>query len=50
MYLIVGLCFTFAASNDLIISPKYNKLKEKHKQYAYQDEYIEMNGDKDGTE
>ena len=39
MYTIVGTCFTFAATNDLWISPKYKKLKEKYKQFKNQDEY-----------
>lgn len=43
MYLIVGTCFTFALTNDLIISPKYEKLKNKYQQYLNQDEYEELN-------
>lgn len=50
MYIIVSTCFAFAATNDLFISPKYNKLKEKYKQFKNQDEYIQMNGEmKDGA-
>ena len=45
MYTIVGTCFTFAATNDLWISPKYKKLKEKYKQFKNQDEYLAMNGE-----
>ena len=45
MYAIVGTCFAFAATNDLWISPKYNKLKDKYKQFKNQDEYIAMNGE-----
>ena len=48
MYIVVGACFTFAAVNDLIITPKYNKLKEKYKQFMNQDEYIALNGDNNG--
>lgn len=43
MYLIVGSCFTFAFTNDLIIAPKYNKLKTKYEQYKNQDEYMRRN-------
>ena len=43
MYLIVSICFLFAATNDLIICPKYNKIKEKYKQYVNQDEYEALN-------
>ena len=43
MYIIVGTCFAFAATNDLIISPKYNKLKAKYQQFKNQDEYLAMN-------
>lgn len=43
MYLIVGTCFTFAFTNDIIISPKYLKLKDKYQQYLNQDEYEERN-------
>lgn len=43
MYTIVGTCFVFAFTNDLIIYPKYSKLKEKYKHYVTQDEYEEMN-------
>lgn len=43
MYLIVGVCFIFSATNDLLIGPKYNKLKEKYTQYKNQDEYEELN-------
>lgn len=50
MYAIVSSCFAFAASNDLFIAPKYNKLKERYKQFKNQDEYIAMNEVKqDGT-
>lgn len=42
-YVIVGICFVFAASNDLWIAPKYNKLKNKYEQYVQQDEYEERN-------
>lgn len=45
MYTIVGTCFAFAATNDLFISPKYKKLKEKYVQFKNQDEYIAMNGE-----
>ena len=45
MYIIIITCFVFAATNDLFITPKYNKLKEKYKQFKNQDEYIELNGD-----
>lgn len=49
MYIIVSACFALAATNDLFISPKYHKLKEKYKQFKNQDEYIALNGDvKDG--
>ena len=48
MYIIVGTCFLFAASNDIIIAPKYKKYKEKYKQYANQDEYGAINGGVDG--
>lgn len=49
MYAIVGACFAFAASNDLMISPKYNKLKAKYQQFKNQDEYLAMNEEnKDG--
>lgn len=44
MYAIVGSCFAFAAANDLFISPKYNKLKEKYRQFKNQDEYEAENG------
>lgn len=43
MYLIVGSCFTFAFTNDLIIAPKYNSLKNKYEQYKNQDEYMRRN-------
>lgn len=43
MYLIVGTCFTFAFTNDLIINPKYTKLKNKYEQYKNQDEYNNRN-------
>lgn len=43
-YLIVGTCFAFAATNDLIIAPKYAKLKDRYKQYLNQDEYERLNG------
>ena len=50
MYIIVGACFTFAATNDLFIAPKYTRLKEKYKQFRNQDEYIAMNEvTEDGT-
>ena len=50
MYIIVSTCFLFAATNDLFITPKYNKLKEKYKQFKNQDEYIQLNGEmKDGV-
>lgn len=45
MYAIVGTCFTFAATNDLWISPKYKALKEKYKQFKNQDEYLALNGE-----
>ena len=48
MYIIVGTCFLFAATNDLIITPKYKKLKEKYKQFVNQDEYIAQNEVEDG--
>lgn len=48
MYIIVGTCFAFAATNDLFITPKYSKLKEKYRQFLNQDEYIAMNGDNNG--
>ena len=51
MYTIVGSCFAFAATNDIIIAPKYNKLKERYKQFKNQDEYVALNEVKeDGTE
>lgn len=43
MYLIVGTCFVNAAVNDLLIAPKYEKLKDKYIQYKNQDEYEERN-------
>lgn len=43
MYAIVGSCFAFAAANDLIIAPKFTRLKEKYKQFRNQDEYIALN-------
>ena len=43
MYIIVGTCFAFAATNDLFITPKYNKLKERYKQFKNQDEYEALN-------
>ena len=43
MYVIISVCFTFAATNDIIITPKYKKLKEKYIQFKNQDEYIAMN-------
>ena len=43
MYIVVSTCFAFAATNDLIISPKYKKLKDKYKQYVNQDEYEALN-------
>ena len=46
MYIIVGTCFVFAASNDLFIAPKYYKLKEKYKQFKNQDDYIALNEEK----
>lgn len=49
MYIIVGACFAFAATNDLIITPKYNKLKEKYRQFVNQDEYIAQNEVEDGV-
>lgn len=48
MYIIVGTCFAFAATNDLIITPKYNKIKERYKQFKNQDEYIALNGEQNG--
>lgn len=47
MTLIISTCFAFACVNDVVISPKYKKLKEKYKQYKNQDEYIELNGGDD---
>ena len=47
MYIIVGACFAFAATNDLIISPKYKKLKAKYIQFKNQDEYLAMNEEND---
>lgn len=44
MYIIVITCFSFAAVNDLIITPKYTKLRDKYKQFVNQDEYIALNG------
>ena len=35
--------FAFAAANDLIIAPKFTRLKEKYKQFRNQDEYIALN-------
>lgn len=51
MYAIVGSCFAFAAANDIIIAPKYKKLKDRYVQFKNQDEYIAMNEVKedDGT-
>lgn len=48
MYIIVSTCFAFAASNDLLIYPKYKKLKEKYRQFVNQDEYLALNGDNNG--
>ena len=48
MYIIVGTCFAFAATNDLIIAPKYNKIKERYKQFKNQDDYIALNGEQNG--
>ena len=45
MYIIISTCFAFAAANDLFISPKYNKIKDKYKQFKNQDDYIAMNGE-----
>ena len=45
MYIIIATCFAFAAANDLFISPKYNKIKDKYKQFKNQDDYIAMNGE-----
>ena len=45
MYIIVSACFAFAATNDLFITPKYTKLREKYKQFVNQDEYIALNGE-----
>lgn len=39
MYLIVSVCFVNAATNDILITPKYTKLKTKYEQYKNQDEY-----------
>ena len=39
MYLIVSVCFVNAATNDILITPKYNKLKTKYEQFKNQDEY-----------
>ena len=51
MYVIVGVCFAFAATNDLFITPKYQKLKDKYKQFKNQDEYLELNKEnEDGIE
>lgn len=51
MYVIVGVCFAFAAANDLLITPKYTKLKDKYKQFKNQDEYLELNKEnEDGIE
>lgn len=47
MYIVIGACFAFAITDDLLVNPKYVKLKEKYKQFKNQDEYLEMN--KDGT-
>lgn len=47
MYIIIATCFAFAATNDLIIAPKYTKIKEKYKQFKNQDDYIAMNGEND---
>jgi cell division protein FtsW (lipid II flippase) len=49
MYIIVGTCFLFAASNDLLIYPKYKALKEKYVQFRNQDEYMALNGGENGT-
>ena len=45
MYIIVSTCFLFAATNDLIISPKYKKIKERYKQFKNQDLYLKENED-----
>lgn len=47
MYIIVGACFTFAATNDLVIAPKYKKLKAKYQQFKNQDEYLAINKEND---
>ena len=43
MYIVVGTCFLFAATDDLIITPKYNKAKERYEQFKNQDDYNAMN-------
>lgn len=47
MSIIVVTCFVFASVNDLYITPKYTKLKERYVQFKNQDEYVEMNEVKD---
>lgn len=51
MYTIVITCFAFAAANDVIITPRYKKAKERYEQFKNQDEYIALNeeGESDGN-
>ena len=43
MYTIVGTCFALSAANDLIVKPKYEKMKEIYKHYTLQDQYEDTN-------